>query len=64
LSALKDGVNPQPLLPTTLHEPKTWIKEAWAKTYHEIPVSSDRKLSSALMFLEPLLALEMNIYSN
>jgi hypothetical protein len=28
LSALKDGVNPQPLLPTTLHEPKTWIKEA------------------------------------
>jgi hypothetical protein len=28
LSSLEDGVNPQPHLPTTLHELKIWIKEA------------------------------------
>jgi len=28
LSSTKDGVSPQPQLPTTLHELKTWVKEA------------------------------------
>lgn len=64
LSSLKDGVNPQPQLPTTLHELKTWIKKAWSKTDHQIPAMCDRKSSIGLMFVEPLVALALNICNN
>ena len=59
-----DAKPPTLLLPTTVHKLKTWVKEASTKTGNEMPVTCDRKLNIGLMFLEPLLALALNINNN
>ena len=51
-------------LPGTLHELKTWIREACAKIGQQILCNVRQELNISLMLLEPIMALTLHFIRN